>query len=531
MKFKKGDKVQFNEGTSGSRPSRVSSDYIFTVACHHSGSKFVHLSGNWSGGECLKHDGTWIVEAEYLTKVTKGAKPPKKVSKKTPKKFKVGDRVRIIPGSRFAKQSAADGVITKLDATSKGWHRAEFDDGRVNVYEVGDLELATSGKSKSGSDFNVGDKVTFKDITKEKRMIPDFYSEPDDIPGEKIKHGSTMVGESYFTKFAVITDTHESYFIVEYVSERNKKVRLGFDKKNLKKVGGSPEKKVHLDLKKLDALVIAPEIKEEIVAVLSQHKHQELIFKKWGLDEVIEYGKGMTFLFWGGPGTGKTWAATCMAKALGQEIITIGMAEIQTSEPGGAARNIQSAFASAKEEKKILFIDECDSLIFNRANLGMILGAEVNTLLTEIEKSEGVVILATNRVEEMDEALERRISLIIEFPTPNREQRREIWERLIPKKMPLALDKKELINELADHEITGGLIKNVILQAARLATLEEKKGWTLKKAKVKKEHFVRAIKRVESSQNLMGTSGNRFNNDMSVGISNTKSKLKKILGS
>jgi len=254
-------------------------------------------------------------------------------------------------------------------------------------------------------------------------------------------------------------------------------------------------KKVELDATKLEPLVIDAEVKMEIVALLQQHKHAKKIFEDWGLAEVIEYGRGMTLMFWGGPGTGKTFGARCIAKALGKQLLVIGAAEIQSSEPGGANRAIQQAFETAAKENKVLFIDECDSLIANRANLGMILASEINTLLTEIEKTEGVVILATNRISDMDSALERRLSLIIEFHDPTQKQREAIWQGLLPKKMPLGDDVK--IEELAEYELTGGLIKNVVLQSARLAVAEDGD-------KVLKKHFIKAIERTVSSQGLMG---------------------------
>lgn len=282
-------------------------------------------------------------------------------------------------------------------------------------------------------------------------------------------------------------------------------------------------KKVELDTTKLDPLVLDPQVKMEIIALLQQHKHATKIFDEWGLGEVIEYGRGMTMMFWGPPGTGKTFGAKCIAKSLGKDLLVIGAAEIQSSEPGGANRAIQSAFQEAKQGNKVLFIDECDSLIANRANLGMILASEINTLLTEIEKSEEVVILATNRIADMDPALERRLSLIINFPMPNKEQREAIWSGLLPKKMPLADDVK--VSDLAEYELSGGLIKNIVLQAARLAISDDAD-------KVSKAHFDRAIERTTSSQGLMGK--DKVQTD-SIGMGNgnrkdIKRKLSEVLG-
>lgn len=268
----------------------------------------------------------------------------------------------------------------------------------------------------------------------------------------------------------------------------------------IEKEGGQEEttkkRPTSFDFSPLEKLVIDKAAKEEITSVLKQHSNQQKIFSEWGLGDVIEYGRGMTFLFYGPPGTGKTWGAKCIAKVMGKDLITVGAAEIQTSEPGGANRNIQNAFASAKSSGKALFFDECDSLITQRENVGMVLGSEINTLLTEIEKFEGVCILATNRIDSLDEALERRISLILEFPEPNFALRTEIWNKMLPKKMPLDADVK--VETLAEYKLTGGQIKNVVLHAARQAAANGEK-------KVGKKYFEAAVKRLQESKSLMGT--------------------------
>lgn len=252
-------------------------------------------------------------------------------------------------------------------------------------------------------------------------------------------------------------------------------------------------KEVKLKMDELDKLVLSDDYKSEIISVLKQFENRKLIFENWGLKETIEYGLGMTFLFHGIPGTGKTWAATCISKSLGMQLHVVSASQIQTSEPGGANRNIENAFKKASNS--VLFLDECDSLITARNHVGMILGSEINTLLTEIEKFEGILIMATNRIESLDEALERRISLILEFKMPTHDERKDIWEKLIPKKMPLARDVK--VAELAQESLTGGQIKNALLQAARLAVASDQDKVTMK-------NFKQAIERIQKSKNLMG---------------------------
>lgn len=247
------------------------------------------------------------------------------------------------------------------------------------------------------------------------------------------------------------------------------------------------------DTSSFEKLILPQKEKDEIIAVMKQQQNQSKLFTEWGLAETIEYGKGMTFLFYGTPGTGKTWGANCIAKTLGKKLHVISAAEIQSSEPGAANRNLQEAFKKAKDG--VLLLDECDSLITSRNDVGMVLASEINTLLTEIEKTEGVVVLTTNRADTLDEALERRISLIIEFPFPNQEMRKQIWEKLLPEKMPRG--KYATVEKLSEYNLSGGQIKNVILQAARLAVADEKN-------KVELSHFESAIERVQVSKSLMG---------------------------
>lgn len=364
--------------------------------------------------------------------------------------------------------------------------------------------------------FKPGDVVKFVDVNNVGDCIPTFQTD-NVAPSAEICHGATIVGKRYFEEFGKVTWAGGGYYVVEYSDENNVKVKLAFSKTKLQLVRTEGDKS-KIDFTKLDRIVIEDKVRNEIVSVLKQHKNAAKLFEEWGLGEIMEYGRGMGFMFYGPPGTGKTGMANAIAAALATDLLIISAAEIQSSEPGGANRNIQQAFKAAKDGNKVLFLDECDSLITSRADLGMILASEVNTLLTEIEKFEGVCILATNRIENMDEALERRISLIVEFPHPNLEQRKAIWNKLIPVKMPLAKNVK--VDELSKLKLTGGQIKNAILQAARLALSSEEK-------QVDKRHFDAAIERILNSKGLMG-SASRYRqgiiDDLHQGVSSGKTR-------
>lgn len=307
------------------------------------------------------------------------------------------------------------------------------------------------------------------------------------VKGEVIRSNVDEVGD------IVLRIKWENSEMCEYDSSDGWEIKLYSEVKKEEVNEG----KIEIDESKFGKLILDAAAKDEIISVLKQHKNAQKIFEEWGLGDIIEYGKGMTFLFYGPPGTGKTWGANCIAKSMNKELLTISASQIQTSEPGGANRNIENAFRAAQKEKKVLFFDECDSLITQRNDVGMILGSEINTLLTETEKFEGVMIMATNRIETLDEALERRISLIVEFPTPDFHEREEIWKTLVPKKLPLA--KNIDLTKLAEYKLTGGQIKNVLLQAARFAASKEQKTVTL-------NNFETAVARVLKSKSLMGRS-------------------------
>jgi len=237
-----------------------------------------------------------------------------------------------------------------------------------------------------------------------------------------------------------------------------------------------------------DQLVLPEADKELIQATIAQSREdvRKKIFIEWGFDETIEKGKGMILLFYGPPGTGKTMCAEGVANLLGKDHALISNDQIQSSIPGRTEAQIKQLFKNAKQKDLVMIFDECDSFVYNRDEVGAILAAEVNCLLTEIERFEGVCILTTNRGDCLDTALERRISLKLEFAKPKKEARERIWKNIIPKKAPI--HNEVLMDRLADNELTGGQIKNAMLIAARLAATSGKKS-------IEVDDFTNGIKR------------------------------------
>lgn len=247
------------------------------------------------------------------------------------------------------------------------------------------------------------------------------------------------------------------------------------------------------DITHLDKVILPDGHKRAILETLTQEheNNRDILFNQWGFGSVFEKGKGIIFLFYGVPGTGKTLAAEKIAMYLKKDHLVMSTADIQSSVPGQAERNIKKMFDQAKKGKHLIVIDECDALLYDRNSVGMIMAAEINCLLGEIEKFDGVCIMTTNRNHKLDPALERRIALKLEFPKPNAELRNRIWKTLIPKKCPLERDVE--IGRLSEYSICGGNIKNVIFSAARKALHEKRK-------KVRMDDFIVSIEREVTGQ-------------------------------
>ncbi|GMV92626.1 MAG: hypothetical protein AMXMBFR82_24040 [Candidatus Hydrogenedentota bacterium] len=215
-------------------------------------------------------------------------------------------------------------------------------------------------------------------------------------------------------------------------------------------------------------LVHSESVRQSLEIAVTQARHAGTLFRTWGLGESILYGRGVTMLFAGPPGTGKTASAEALAGELKKDLLVVNYARIQDCFVGQTEKNIVATFREARAKDAVLFWDEADAMFYDR-NLASRTWEvrDVNVLLQEIERFDGVCILATNRKITLDKALERRITLKVEFEPPNRESREAIFKKLIPAKMPLARD--VTFDKLSDLELSGGEIKNVILNAARIA--------------------------------------------------------------
>ncbi len=217
---------------------------------------------------------------------------------------------------------------------------------------------------------------------------------------------------------------------------------------------------------RLDQVVLPAADKARILSVVERHDRYKAARQAWGFDDCIRYGRGTMMLFWGPPGTGKTMTAHGVAAHMGKRVLNVDIPTFL--DHAEADRFLPGLFREARLQDAVLFFDECEALFASRARRGNLL---MTLLLTELERFEGVAMLATNLPQELDEALARRILVRVQFPPPDRAQREEIWRRHLPDRAPLDPD-VDLRALASRFELTGGLIKNAVLTAVAAAVHE-----------------------------------------------------------
>ncbi len=237
----------------------------------------------------------------------------------------------------------------------------------------------------------------------------------------------------------------------------------------------SRKRKIRLTLEDL----ILPEDEGKLVReVLDAARHKTFIMTRWGFGKRLSTGKGLCCLFLGEPGTGKTLCAEILAEALGQNLYQISIPRVMSKYIGETEKNIERIFSTARANNSMLLFDEADALFTTRVkvetSVDRFSNMEINLLLQEIERFDGIVILTTNLEKNLDKAFERRIQFKIRFPFPDKAHRAKIWQTLIPKECPIDPDLDwDLIGE--SFELSGGNIKNAILRAAYKAARDTKR--------------------------------------------------------
>jgi hypothetical protein len=219
-----------------------------------------------------------------------------------------------------------------------------------------------------------------------------------------------------------------------------------------------------------DDLVLPEAQMRSLREIASQVRHRATVYDTWGFADRGTRGLGISALFAGSSGTGKTLAAEVLAGDLALDLYRIDLSQVVSKYIGETEKNLQRVFDAAEEGGAVLLFDEADALFGKRSDVrdshDRYANIEVSYLLQRMEAYRGLAILTTNMKTLLDTAFLRRIRFVVQFPFPDPWQRAEIWRRMFPAATPtegLELHKLSLLS------VAGGNIRNIALGAAFLA--------------------------------------------------------------
>ncbi|UFH59990.1 ATP-binding protein [Sulfurovum mangrovi] len=259
---------------------------------------------------------------------------------------------------------------------------------------------------------------------------------------------------------------------------------------------GQNTRRVAVELNRYAQAIVSSNTQEDIVIpdkqrtqlhqVATHFTHQSRVFEEWGYQKFFQ-SRGITLLFSGGSGTGKTMAASILANQLGLLLYKIDLSHMVSKYIGETEKNLSKIFELAQGSDVILFFDEADAIFGKRSEVkeahDRYANIEVSYLLQKIEEYDGIVVLASNFKENIDEAFLRRFRFIIDFPTPDAAHREEIWDKVLPETL---LTEPMDFSALANHfKLSGANIRNVALYAAFNAAEDQ--------SKITKAHIVKAL--------------------------------------
>lgn len=222
-------------------------------------------------------------------------------------------------------------------------------------------------------------------------------------------------------------------------------------------------------------LILPPEQKVRLQNACAQVEYRHRVYDQWGFGKKVAYGRGLSMLFTGPPGTGKTMAAQVIANRLGLELYKVDLSGVLSKYIGETEKQLGAVFDEVKKSQSILFFDEADALFGKRSETkdshDRYANVQTSYLLQKMEEYDGIVILASNFLQNFDEAFKRRIKFIIDFTLPDRERREKIWRSVLPPELPRDedIDLDFLARSL---ELSGSSIKNIAVSAAFLAAEE-----------------------------------------------------------
>lgn len=224
-----------------------------------------------------------------------------------------------------------------------------------------------------------------------------------------------------------------------------------------------------IPLRGIDYLILPPSTLKTIREIINFEKAKKVLDGEWGFKEIFPEAGGVTVLFHGTSGTGKTITAEAIAFETGKTLKIVNYAQVISMYVGGTEKALESLLIESADNNSIILFDEADSIFAKRTDVHTSLdryaNLETDVLLNLIERNNVFAILTTNHLESIDYAFFRRMRFIVEFKNPDYNLRVKIWEKLVPTKLPI--DKNVSFDKLAeDYEFNGGDIKSAIIRAA-----------------------------------------------------------------
>jgi AAA+ superfamily predicted ATPase len=226
--------------------------------------------------------------------------------------------------------------------------------------------------------------------------------------------------------------------------------------------------------RQLDDLIISNDLHRQLSEILAAIRHREARLEQ-GFQHKVQYGTGISALFYGPSGTGKTMAAEVLAKTIQLDLIKIDLSAVVNKYIGETEKNLARIFDLAEADAGVLFFDEADALFGKRSEVkdahDRHANIEVSYLLQRLESYPGLVILATNNRAHMDEAFTRRFTFVTRFQFPDAALRERMWRAIWPNEITVdnGVDFADLARRI---EVTGASIRNIALLASWLAHAE-----------------------------------------------------------
>jgi hypothetical protein len=223
-------------------------------------------------------------------------------------------------------------------------------------------------------------------------------------------------------------------------------------------------------------IVLPPDVLDSLRELVGRVRHGRTVFETWGMQRIGATARGLTALFQGSPGTGKTLVAGVIARELGLELYQVDLSKVMSKWIGETERNLSHIFDAAEDGQVVLLFDEADSLFAKRTEVrssnDRYANLEVNYLLQRLDAFAGIAILTTNAGTSIDQAFKRRMSFRLSFPFPDEDTREQLWRAHLPAELPT--EGPLSLGVLArKYQLSGGYIRNACLRAAFLAAQEE----------------------------------------------------------